>query len=154
MTEHNQSFTTTLLVDQSPHEVFEAVTNVHGWWSTTIQGDAQKLGDEFTYEVKGIHYSEQRLVEVVPDRRVVWLVTKADMTFLKQRDEWVGTKVVFDITTEGDKTKLVFTHEGLLPHIECYKMCMPAWTEYIQHSLYRLITTGVGDPNLEGRRIA
>jgi hypothetical protein len=153
MTNDNQNFTTTLLVDQSPHEVFEAVTNVRGWWSETITGNTAKLNDEFEFEVKDIHYSKQRLVEVVPDQKVVWLITEAKMTFIKDEDEWAGTKVIFDITREGDKTKLTFTHEGLVPEVECYKACMPAWTQYVQHSLHSLITTGQGDPNLEGRTI-
>jgi hypothetical protein len=154
MTENNKSFTTSLLVDQTPHEVFEAMTNVRGWWSEHIEGGTTEQGDVFVFKVEGVHYSKQELVEVIPDQKVVWLVTEADMTFLKDRSEWVGTRVVFEISTEADKTKLTFTHEGLVPEVECYMACMPAWTEYVQHSLYQLITTGTGDPNLEGRSIA
>jgi hypothetical protein len=29
----NQHFSTTILLDQTPKEVFDAVTNVRGWWS-------------------------------------------------------------------------------------------------------------------------
>jgi hypothetical protein len=153
MTEDKQNFTTSFVVEQSPHEVFEAVTDVCGWWSGTIVGGTAKLNDEFTFEVKGVHYSKQRLIEVVPDQKVVWLVTEAKMTFIKQEDEWAGTKVVFEISRQGDKTKLTFTHVGLVPEVECYGACMPAWTQYVQHSLFKLITTGTGDPNLEGRTI-
>lgn len=70
-----------------------------------------------------------------------------------QKNEWTGTKIIFDISETGDKTKLVFTHEGLVPEVECYGACSLAWTEYVQHSLFNLITTGKGDPNLEGKRI-
>ncbi len=146
-------FTTTLLVDQTRSEVFEAVTDVRGWWSETIEGDTAKQGDEFVFEVKGVHYSKQRLTEVSRDEKVVWLVTESDMSFLKERDEWTDTRVIFDISSEGDKTKLTFTHEGLVPQAECYEACMPAWTQYVEHSLLSLITTGTGDPNLEGRTI-
>jgi hypothetical protein len=153
MPTENQSFTTSITTDKSPHEVFEAVTNVRGWWSQTITGNTAALNDEFEFEVEDVHYSKQRLVEVIPDQRVVWLVTEANMTFIEDHDEWKGTKVIFDITSDGAKTKLTFTHEGLVPAIACYKACMPAWTQYIEHSLRQLIETGVGDPNLEGRTI-
>ena len=153
MTKEQSNFSTTFLVDQSPEEVFRAVTNVRGWWSKNIIGESAELNDEFVFEVKGVHYSRQKLVEVIPNKRVVWLVTESNMTFIKQHDEWTGTKVVFDIEREGDKTRLTFTHEGLTPHVECYGACAPAWTEYAQHSLKRLIESGEGDPNLEGRRI-
>lgn len=149
----DKSYTTSFLVDQSPEEVFNAVTNVRGWWSEDITGGTAKQDDEFEFEVKGVHHSKQKLVEVVPNKRVVWLVTEATMTFLKDQHEWEGTKVVFDITEEDGKTKLTFTHEGLVPHIECYKFCMPAWDQYINGSLQKLITGGKGTPNLEGKSI-
>lgn len=147
------NFTTKLLVDQSPHDVFNAVTNVRGWWSNNIIGESASLGDEFVFEVKGVHRSKQKLVEVVPNHRIVWLVTEANMSFLEDKAEWKGTRVVFDISVVGGKTLLVFTHEGLVPKIECYSACSPAWTQYVQHSLFSLITKGEGDPNLEGRQI-
>jgi uncharacterized protein YndB with AHSA1/START domain len=153
MIQNQSNFTTTLVVDQSPEEVFQAVTNVRGWWSKNIIGNSEKLNDEFVFEVKGVHFSRQKLIEVIPNQRIVWLVTESDMSFIKERDEWTGTKVVFNIEREGDKTRLTFTHEGLTPQVECYDACSPAWTEYAQHSLKRLIESGQGDPNLEGRRI-
>jgi uncharacterized protein YndB with AHSA1/START domain len=150
----DQSFTTSIIVNQSPHEVFAAVTNVRGWWSETIIGNTAEQDDEFEFEVADVHYSKQRLVEVIPDRRIVWLITEGNMSFIEDHDEWKGTQIIFDIQPAGDKTKLTFTHQGLVPAIACYKACMPAWTQYIEHSLKQLIETGVGDPNLEGRTIA
>jgi uncharacterized protein YndB with AHSA1/START domain len=153
MTNENRDFTTTVLVDQTPRAVFNAVTNVRAWWSEGVVGGTERLDDEFVFEVAGVHRSTQRLVEVVPDRKVVWLVTDSNMSFVQDKDEWTGTKVVFEISREGDQTRLTFTHQGLVPEVECYGACSPAWTQYVQHSLLSLIMTGKGDPNLEGRRI-
>ena len=148
-----QHFTSTIMVDQSPLEVFTAITNVRGWWSEGIEGNTAKLNDEFIFQVKDVHYSRQKLTEVIPGKKVVWLVTDSNMSFVNDKNEWTGTKIIFDISETGNKTKLVFTHEGLVPEVECYGACSPAWTEYVQHSLLNLITTGKGDPNLEGKRI-
>ena len=153
MSIENQSFTTSITTDQSPHKVFGAVTNVKAWWSENIRGNTQNQDDEFEFEVKDVHYSKQKLIEVIPDQRVVWLVTESNMTFIPDHDEWTGTKIIFDIQQASDKTVLTFTHEGLVPAIACYQACMPAWAQYIEHSLKQLIETGVGDPNLEGRTI-
>ena len=145
-----KDFTTSILVDKTPSEVFEAITNVRGWWSQGVQGNTEKLNDEFTYEYPGLHRSTQKLIEVIPDRKVVWLVTESSMSFIEEKDEWTGTKVIFDITRESGKTKLTFTHQGLVPEVECYEACKPAWTHYVRHSLFSLITTGNGDPNRAG----
>lgn len=149
----NNNYTASFTVDQSPEEVFKAVTNVRGWWGEGVIGNTEKEGDEFVYEVPDVHRSVQKLVEVVPNEKVVWLVTESNMTFINDPEEWVGTKIIFDITKEGDKTKLTFTHEGLVPEVECYKFCMPAWDQYVKGSLYKLITNGEGTPNLEGKTI-
>jgi hypothetical protein len=141
------NFTTSFLVDQTPREVFNAVTNVRGWWSEDIEGATSQLNDEFVYEVKDLHYCKMQVIEVVPDKTVAWLVKYNYFHFVKDKSEWTGTKVRFAISQEGNQTRLHFTHEGLVPAFECYGVCSPAWTNYVQGSLLPLITTGKGRPN-------
>ncbi len=137
-------FTTTFFVDQTPHEVFLAINNVRGWWQGEIEGGTDKLNDEFAYHMKEFHYSKQKLVEVIPDKRVVWSVTESQLSFIKEKDEWTNTRVIFEITEINYKTQVRFTHIGLIPAIECYDACSNAWQQLIQESLVSLITTGKG----------
>ena len=132
-------YTSTLLVDESPKEAFKAITNMRGWWSEEIEGITDKLNEEFFYHYKDIHLSKMKLVELVPEQKVVWLVLDNSFNFIEDKTEWVGTKLIFEISKEGDKTKVKFTHEGLVPQDECFEVCNEAWTNYIQNSLRKLI---------------
>ncbi len=142
-----QSYTTSFTVDQSPEEVFAAVTNVRGWWSGEIDGSTDQLGAEFTYRYEDLHRTRQRITELVPGKKVVWRVLESEINFVKDRTEWNGTEIVFEIAKRGGKSELTFTHVGLAPRIECYGKCAGAWGFYINESLRNLITTGKGDPN-------
>jgi hypothetical protein len=140
----NQDFTTTIWVEQTPAEVFNTILNVRAWWSglfdESFDGSSEKLGDEFSFHAGGgVHYTKQKLVELVPDEKVVWLVTEANLSFVDKTDEWTGTKISFDISRELDKTKIVFTHIGLVPEFECYDSCAPAWTQYMQERLVNAV---------------
>jgi len=146
-TMNDQDFTTTFTVDQTPEEAFAAINNVRGWWSGEIEGSADKLGDEFTYRYKDVHYSKQKITELIPGKKVVWLVLDGYLNFVEDKSEWKGTKVTFEIAEKGGTTEVRFTHVGLVPDHECYGACSNAWGSYINGSLRSLITTGKGQPN-------
>lgn len=143
----NKSFTADILVDQSPAVAFRAILNFRGWWSEEIEGNTDKLNEEFFYQYKDIHLCKLKLTELVPDKKIVYLVTANEFNFVEDKSEWVNTKLIFGITSEEGKTRVRFTHEGLVPEYECYKVCNDAWSGYIKNSLYKLITTGKGEPN-------
>jgi len=83
------------------------------------------------------------LLEVIPDKKVVWLVTDSKLNWIeKDKYEWTNTRMVFEITTKGDKTVLHFTHEGLVPEKECYVMCEQGWNMVIKNWLFNFITRG------------
>ena len=135
-------FTTTILVDQTPEEAFNAINNVRGWWTGEpgVEGNTDKPGDEFTYRYQDIHYSKQKVTELIPGKKVVWLVTDSKLNFTKDKSEWTGTKISFEIAKKGDKTEIRFTHIGLVSEIECYRDCSNAWSFYINNSLRNFIT--------------
>jgi uncharacterized protein YndB with AHSA1/START domain len=142
-----QNFTTGFTVDQSPEEVFRAINNVRGWWSGEIDGETDKLGAEFTYHVQDVHRSTQKITEFVPGKKVVWHVSAAKLGFVKDKSEWKGTDIVFEIAKRGNKTDVRFTHVGLVPAYECYNNCSNAWGLLVNGNLRKLISTGKAQPS-------
>jgi hypothetical protein len=137
-------FTTTILVDKTPKEVFNAINNPQHWWSGEIEGNTGKLNDEFTYRYKDLHFSKQKVVDMIPDQKVVWLVTDSTINYAEDKREWTDTKISFEISAKNNKTQLRFTHFGLDPQIECFDSCSSSWSQLIQQSLASLINTGEG----------
>lgn len=143
----NASFTTVVLVDQSPEAAFAAINNPRAWWGRDIEGQTDRLGAEWVYRYKDLHVSRQKTSELVPGKRIVWDVVECQMSFLKDKGEWTGTKLVFDIARKGDKTEIRFTHQGLVPEVECFDICKNAWSGLIGDSLKQLVETGKGLPD-------
>lgn len=146
-----KNFSLSFTVNQSPEEVFNAINAIPSWWSQDYKGSSGKLDDEFeVWFFKDLHYSKQKLTEVIPNKKVVWQVTDSKLNFLKDKEEWSGTTIIFEISTIGNKTKLDFTHIGLVPEVECYTDCEKGWNYYLLESLLPLITTGNGKPTPKG----
>src|SRR5262245_36488190 len=118
-----KNFTTSITVDRSPEEVFAAVNNVRAWWSGVIDGNTDELEAEFTYRYQAVHRSTQKITELVPGKKVVWRVVDSQINFVKDKTEWNGTDIVFEIAKKDGKTELRFTHVGLVPAIQCYGDC-------------------------------
>ena len=97
----SQNLTATILVDQTPDEAFAAINDVRGWWSGEIEGSTDKVGENLAYRYKDIHYSKQKITELIPGKKVVWLVLDSYLNFIKDKTEWNGTEVVFDISGRG-----------------------------------------------------
>ena len=143
----SENFTATFSVDQTPEQVFDSINHVRGWWSGEVEGDTDKLGTEFTYRYKDVHRTTQKITELIPGKKVVWHVTDSDLSFVKDKEEWKGTDIIFDISAKDGKTEVRFTHAGLAAQIECYGNCSNAWAVLIKGSLRNLVTTGKDQPD-------
>ena len=139
----NQDYTIAIEVAQSADVVFSHINDVSKWWSKDFEGSSAKLNDEFIVNHPGAHYSKQKLIEVVPGKKVVWLVTESKLDWLENdKQEWTNTKMIFEITAKGDKTLLHFTHQGLVPEKECYTRCEQGWNMVIKERLFNFIADG------------
>lgn len=143
-----QNYTAAITVNAKPAEVFKSINDISKWWTDDLEGNSQKLNDEFTVHFGDIHHSTQKLTELIPDQKVVWLVTESKLTFIKDQSEWKNTEIIFEIIPQGSRTHISFTHIGLVPEIECFNSCSKGWDYYFKGSLFKLLTEGKGTPGL------
>ncbi len=144
---NSQSYSVSFTADRPADEVFKAINNVRGWWSGEITGDTDRLGAEFTYRVPNVHFCRQKITEFIPGKKIVWHVLDANISFVKDKEEWKETDIVFEIAKQGNKTEIRFTHKGLVPAFECYKDCSNGWSVLVNGNLRKLITTGKDQPS-------
>lgn len=142
---HLESFTATIEVSKSPQDIFKILTtDVSKWWGgKDLSGSHTQLNDEFIVHHRGVHYTKQKLIEVIPDKKVVWLVTEGTLHWLKNnKQEWTNTKMIFEIDVHNGKTILHFMHYGLVPSKECFETCEKGWSLVIKDWLFHYITEG------------
>ena len=146
----DQSYRTTVAVQATPQQAYEAINDVRGWWSQDVDGRTDTVGAEFAYrgnqDGENLHRAQIRVTELVPGHRVVWDVLDNWMRFVDDQAEWKGTRIVFEIAPTAEGAKIRFTHLGLVPSYECFDVCFDAWTFFLQSSLRGLIDTGRGEP--------
>ncbi|WP_309640537.1 hypothetical protein [Flavobacterium sp.] len=142
----NQDYTTSMTVATAANEVFESINSISKWWTENVEGRSQQVDDVFTVRF-GATFITLKVIESIPDKKIVWLVTDCNKHWLQNKKEWKDTQIVWEIATNSKATQIDFTHLGLIPNLECYGACENAWTDYLHNSLMHLILTGKGQPN-------
>jgi uncharacterized protein YndB with AHSA1/START domain len=142
------SYTKTQDIQASPRELYAAVTTVpgiKGWWSHDV---VEKNGD-ITVRFSEKNFQTLRLLNLSPDKKVVWewIAQYFPVEGTTQTDEWVGTRVSFDIQANRDgSSTLIFTHAGLTPQLACHGKCNAGWNHSLG-SLKGYLEQGTGTPN-------
>lgn len=141
-----QNYHCSITVKNAPKEAFESISQVPKWWVTNFEGNSQKVNDVFT-----VHFGETfvtfKIEEVVANKKIVWHVIDCNIDGMKDKKEWKGTKVVWEISTKNNSTEINMTHIGLVPEIECYNNCEKGWNFYVKESLFKLLTRHMGLPD-------
>jgi uncharacterized protein YndB with AHSA1/START domain len=146
MNDYQKSIT----VNKPADEVYSAITeHIQDWWSNDFSGTAAQKSDQYTIAF-GATQKTFGILEAVPNKQVVWKCIKAyiDMPSLKNKAEWVGTKLIWTLSATDQGTTLTFLHEGLNQSFECYNVCEAGWDTFLA-SLQAYLVTGKGTPFLK-----
>src|SRR5260370_23087847 len=106
------NYTVEIEVAKSLNDVFNHVIDVSKWWPEEFEGEPIELNNEFVFRSGDTHYSKNKVVEFVPNKKVVWLTTES----IRKTDnyDWTGTKMIFELTPKGDNTVIKFTYDGVV----------------------------------------
>ena len=133
-------------IKSSVSDVYKALTTPEGlaaWWTNDTRGDSEVGGLlEFRFSRGGF---DMKVLELVPGKRVLWQV-------LDGPQEWIGTKIRWDLRQDDDYTIVNFTHEGWKKPVEFMHHCSTKWAIYLI-SLKSLVETGKGRPSPDDVRI-
>ena len=132
-------------------QVYQALATaqgVAGWWTTSTTGQSQ-VGEKLTFRfmdgdrVRGEFVI--KVLELSPEQRVLWEVVSG-------ADEWIGTRISFDLHQDGDYVIVLFRHQGWKEPVEFMHHCSTKWAVFLM-SLKSLVETGKGLPSPDDVKI-
>jgi len=122
-------------------DIYQAVATregLAGWWTSDTQGESKVGGViKFRFGAKGGF--DMKVLELDTAKRVLWQVIDGP-------EEWIGTKVSFDLKKDGDFTIVLFKHQGWREPVEFMHHCSTKWAVFLM-SLKSLVETGKGAPD-------
>ena len=135
------TYSVAIELPKSQQEVFSHLINLKKWWAEDFEGDDIKLKSAFVFTTGDSHYSKNKVVEFVPDKKLVWLATES----IRKTDgyDWTGTKFIFELTPKGDNTILKFTYDGVVFEDEYDRLVMIC-DMTVKEMFYNFIINGKG----------
>jgi uncharacterized protein YndB with AHSA1/START domain len=132
-------------IKSSLSNVYDALATregVAGWWTNDTRGESKVGGVlKFTFNdgEREVGAFEMKVLELQPSKRVLWQV-------ISGADEWIGTKISFELKQEADYSIVLFKHEGWKEPVEFMHHCSTKWGSFLL-SLKSLVETGKGAPS-------
>lgn len=125
----------TISIKAPIENVYEAITTAEGlssWWTKLAELEGQRATFRFD---EGTTYAVMQIERQIPNKEVVWRCSEQYFVIegSEKTNEWVGTVIWFELSENPDKsTALEFTHEGLVPTLDCYKICEQGWDYFLK----------------------
>ncbi len=128
-------------IRSSLDDAYKAIATRDGlaaWWTNDTRGESAVDGVlEFRFGTRGGF--DMKVLELIPGKRVLWKVIDGPK-------EWIGTKISWDLRKEGDRSVVMFKHEGWKEPVEFMHHCSTKWAVFLM-SLKSLVENGRGAPS-------
>ena len=134
-------------VKASTKDVYKSLATIDGlagWWTATTRGES-KPGGQIHFQFGDRGFFDTKVLELTPGKRIAWEVVDGP-------EEWIGTKIGFDLKQEGDQATVMFKHEGWGEPGEFMYHCSTKWATFLM-SMKAYTETGRGAPFPDDIRI-
>jgi len=125
--------------------VYSAIATKDGlsdWWTRDgVLGDSKEGSTVEFYFGQPEPAAVMEVTRLDPDGQVRW-------SCVGGADEWVGTKLTFELTPKDDETVVLFTHADWQDPSDFMAHCSARWA-YFLLSLKSLVEAGKGTPSPE-----
>lgn len=150
MSNDEQDFRLELEIAAPQETVFEALSDpaaIASWWEAEVDGGGE-VGERMRVDFGEGGWTEHRVDRLERPVAIEWTCTAQAISRFTPPDEWVGTRMSFDLEAMGEgKTRLVFVHHGLRP-LDCIEVCERGWSYHLGSTLKQQLESGVGEPAL------
>jgi uncharacterized protein YndB with AHSA1/START domain len=119
------------------YHALSTIDGLAGWWTTETEGEP-RVGGVIHFRFGTLGSFKMKVLELQPASRVVWEVADGP-------EEWIGTRVIFDLRQEDDFAIVLFKHAGWREPSEGMHHCSTKWATFMM-SLKALVETGKGTP--------
>lgn len=114
-------------VNATPEKVLNTIASAVGistWWSQETDGEPD-LGNIYTLDFVGGFIWRTEVTRCVRD-------AKFELTLIESMDNWLGSKVGFDLTPDDGNTSVDFVHSGWSGASERYRSSCYCWSTYLR----------------------
>ena len=129
-----------LVIKSSTQNIYNAITTEEGlsnWWTNdTIAKPEIGFINQFQFGPE--HCKKIKVVELDNSNKVTWELVEGD-------EQWIGTKIVFQLDEKNGNTFLKFSHLNWAEETEYFGVCNYHWGKFLD-SLKSLCETGKGEP--------
>ena len=139
MKAENLSYTREISVAVDIGIVYQALTRDIGKWWAPKSDVIHKVGDSATFQFPPTFWT-MKAIRLIPDALIELECIEAyhidDSIPHSAREEWLGTKLVWTLSSSASGTTIQFVHEGLTPQLVCYDVCEAGWDHFFVKELY------------------
>ncbi|CTQ55594.1 hypothetical protein LP7551_04137 [Roseibium album] len=140
-------YSKTITIDATPDAAHQALTkDISLWWSEELAVHEGSFTIGFGETKKTFNTILPASIE--SGFEIAWICTAANLLHpdVGNPEEWVGTRIVWNVKLDGGTTNVTLTHVGLNETLQCHDICVRGWDHFFLDSFQAYLTTGQGNP--------